>query len=73
MYGLMAKVPVKSLVTETVREVMAGWYAPDAGDIGLSEEDDDGLMGFVNRHRETVDKVLDTVEKVRRRLPGQGD
>ena len=65
MYGLMAKVPLRGLVVESVRDVMAGWYAPDAGAASLGGDDEDGLMGFVNQHSDKVHKVLDAVNSVR--------
>ncbi|NCG19657.1 MAG: aminotransferase class V-fold PLP-dependent enzyme, partial [Rhodobacterales bacterium] len=70
MYGLMAKVPLRGLVVDSIRDVMAGWYAPDAGAASLGGDDTDGLMGFVNQHSDKVHKVLDAVNSARASIGG---
>jgi sphinganine-1-phosphate aldolase len=68
MYGLMAKVPIRGLVAESIRDVMSGWYAPDAVEAGLGEDDEEGLMGMVNEHGDRIHAVLDAVNAVRDRV-----
>lgn len=69
MYGMMAKVPLRGFVKASVREVMAGMYAPDGGapDLGkVGEGEDDGpLLKLVGRYGDQAMALLDKLALVR--------
>lgn len=69
MYGMMAKVPLRGFVKSSVREVMAGMYAPDGGapDMGkLGEGEDDGpLLRLVARYGDQAMALLDKLDELR--------
>jgi len=67
MYGLMAKIPLRGLVGNTVRQVMAEMYSPGAGEVDLSEQDD-ALPPWIRGHEDKVHAALDKVASVRKRL-----
>jgi len=73
MYGMMAKVPFRGMVKQSVMEVMEKLYGPDAtqADFSLSaESSDDGvLMKLVKSYGGRALSVLDRVEKLRDKLP----
>lgn len=77
MYGMMAKVPVRSMVKWTVRKVMEQMYAPGGGSTDLSkvgEGDGDGpVMKAMAKYGPKALEVLDKVEDVRAKvLPRRG-
>ena len=66
MYGMMAKVPLRGLVKHSVGKVMEAMYSgssemPDLAN--LSEDSDDPVMDFVNRHG---DKAMNFFDKISR-------
>ncbi len=69
MYGLMAKVPIRGLVGHTVRQVMADMYSPEGGVPDLAEvSNDDGPLGMLNGHEDTLHAALDKVASIRRAI-----
>lgn len=69
MYGMMAKIPFRGMVRDSVRKVMEGMYSPQGGAPDLStlgEGEDDGLLLKVGRrYGEQVLSLLGRLEKVR--------
>lgn len=69
MYGMMSKVPLRGVVKASVREVMAGMYAPDGqapdlGNVGAGE-DDGPLLRLINRYGDQAMALLDKLDSVR--------
>ncbi len=69
MYGMMAKVPISGLVQHSVREVMAGMYAPDgqAPDLAkVGEGEDDGpMLQFLAKYGDQAMALLDKLDGLR--------
>ena len=62
MYGMMAKVPVRRLVSSSVRKVMEQMYAHDGGDGDLDElESDDWMSKMVDKYGPAVIDGLDRI------------
>ncbi len=63
MYGMMAKIPVRSAVEMSVRKVMEQLYGPDGGDLDLSsigdDEDSDWMLRLVDRYGDQALKWLE--------------
>ncbi len=72
MYGLMARVPVRGMVKQSVRKVMESLYGPDGEVPDLAElgggEKDDLVMKLMNRHGARIFGALDRLETLRRRF-----
>ena len=72
MYGMMAKVPIRGIVAHSVREVIAGMYAPggdaspDLGAVGQGA-DDGPLLKLIGEHGDKAMAVLDRLDRLRRR------
>ena len=72
MYGMMAKVPLRRVVAASVRDVLAGMYAPgataapDLGGLGQGE-DDSPLLKLIGRHQGRLLDVLDRLDRFKRR------
>ncbi|MFT4627143.1 MAG: sphinganine-1-phosphate aldolase [Myxococcota bacterium] len=65
MYGMMAKVPVRRLVSSSVRKVMEQMYAHDAGDGELDElEQDDWMSKLVDRYGPAAIDALDRIRAI---------
>lgn len=73
MYGMMAKIPIRSAVEASVRKVMEKMYGPDGGDVDLGDlggdEDDDWMLSLVDRYG---DRVLEVIERVEELFGGGG-
>ena len=72
MYGMMAKVPLRRVVAASVRDVLAGMYAPGATEApdlaGLGEgEDDSPLLKLIGRHQGRLLDLLDRLERLKDR------
>ena len=66
MYGMMAKLPVRGMVKQSVKKVMEAMYAPGVvvPDVGASASD--GVVGKVlERFGPQLDRALDTYARVR--------
>jgi sphinganine-1-phosphate aldolase len=65
MYGMMAKIPMKSLVRMSVQKVMEGMYGPKGEVPDLSKmgegEDADIIFKLMNKYG---DKTMDVLEKI---------
>ena len=66
MYGMMAKIPVRSAVEASVRKVMEGLYGPgsatpDLGSIGEGD-DADWMLSLVDRYGDQLLEVLERAE-----------
>ncbi|MBN8612398.1 MAG: aspartate aminotransferase family protein [Deltaproteobacteria bacterium] len=74
MYGMIAKVPFRGMVRQSVMDVMEKLYGPRAAEPGFDpmSADDEGLvMRLVKSYGGRALSVLDRVEKLRERLsPG---
>lgn len=69
MYGMMAKVPLRLMVKSAVRGVLEGMYAPGGGAPDLNKPPIDGAVGaLLVKHGDQVQRALDRVEGLRRRL-----
>ncbi len=71
MYGMMAKVPVRAFIKQSVLKVMETMYGPAGSNNDPMQSQNDGpVMAFVNRHADTVMGVLDRLESLRDRVSG---
>ena len=63
MYGMMAKIPVRSAVKMSVRKVMERLYGPDSAEPDLSSlgegEDADWMLAFVDRYGDRALELFD--------------
>lgn len=70
MYGMMAKIPVRSAVKMSVRKVMEEMYGKNAAEPDLSaitgDDDSDWMLQMVSRYGDRVLDVLDEVDNVRK-------
>ena len=66
MYGMMAKIPIRSAVEVSVRKVMEKMYGPDGTDVDLGDlggdEDSDWMLTLVDRYGDQVMELVDRVE-----------
>lgn len=72
MYGMMAKMPVRSLVKSAVVDMMAKMYGPGAKLPELSDptSGDDGLVArAMNRFGEPILATLERIDALKERLP----
>jgi glutamate/tyrosine decarboxylase-like PLP-dependent enzyme len=73
MYGMMAKVPFRGMVKQSVMEVMEKLYGPEATqadfNLGGDNADDGVVMKLVKSYGGRALAVLDRVEKLRDKLP----
>ncbi len=72
MYGMMAKVPVRGLVKQSVLKVMEAMYSekgdmPDLTKVGENKEDG-WLMNAINKYGDSAMEVLDQVNGLRKNL-----
>ncbi|MFN7702556.1 MAG: pyridoxal phosphate-dependent decarboxylase family protein [Deltaproteobacteria bacterium] len=74
MYGMIAKVPFRGMVRQSVMDVMEKLYGPRAAEPGfdpMSEDDDGTIRRLIKSYGSRALSVLDRVEKLRARLsPG---
>jgi glutamate/tyrosine decarboxylase-like PLP-dependent enzyme len=71
MYGMMAKVPFRGMIKESVRKVMEGLYGPNAlaPDPAELAAQDDGLVArILERHGPALNALLDRFEAAKERL-----
>ncbi len=72
MYGMMAKVPFRSMVKRTVRGLMLEMYGPEGGKNQGDPQPPDGVVGkLLAEHGETIGRALDTWQRLRARLTGR--
>ena len=72
MYGMMAKVPFRGMVKQSVLEIMEKMYGPRAAEPGfdpLGDEDEGAVMKFVKEYGSRATALLDRAEKIRERVP----
>lgn len=70
MYGMMARVPMRTMVGRSVKKVLLAMHAPGAGapdPAKLAGGGDGAIDRLLARHGAKVDRVLDGVERVRER------
>ncbi len=72
IYGLMAKVPAKGLLKNSVLKVMEGVYGlnseiPDLADAAGSDSNDP-MLRFVNKHQDKVFKALDKMNSIKNKF-----
>lgn len=77
MYGMMAKVPVRSMVRWSVRKVMEQMYAPGGGSTDMAKigegENDGPIMKAMAKYGPQALTVLDKVDEVRSKvMPRRG-
>ncbi len=80
MYGMMAKIPVRSAVKLSVRKVMEELYGPNAAEPDLEtiaqNEDADWMLQMVDRYGDRVLEFLDEIDGLKALLaallPGRG-
>ena len=70
MYGMMAKVPLRKVVARSVRDVLAGMYAPGASTApdlaGLGGgEDDSPLLKLIGKHQGRLLDLLDRLDRLK--------
>jgi glutamate/tyrosine decarboxylase-like PLP-dependent enzyme len=67
MYGMAAAVPLRGMVEEQLRDVMAGMYAPGAGDAaGATTTGPGGVVGAIlDKYGPQLMKVFAVVERAR--------
>jgi glutamate/tyrosine decarboxylase-like PLP-dependent enzyme len=72
MYGMMAKIPVRSAVKMSVRKVMEEMYGPNAAEPDLEnigeDEDADFMLQMVNRYGDRVLDLLDQIDGLRKAI-----
>ncbi|MCB9572681.1 MAG: aspartate aminotransferase family protein [Kofleriaceae bacterium] len=69
MYGMMAKVPVRGLVKQSVAKVLEAMYAPGVIVPDVSASASDGVVGKVlDKYGPQLDAVLERVDRVRARV-----
>lgn len=71
MYGMMAKVPFRGMIKQSVRKVMEGLYGPDALAPDPSEiaaKDDGPLARLLQRHGGRLNALLDTIDAAKARV-----
>jgi hypothetical protein len=72
MYGMMARLPLRGMVRDSVRSVMEGMYGPNGASPDLSElgagEDDGLLLRAARRYGGRVLGVLNRIERVREKV-----
>ncbi len=69
MYGMMAKVPFRSMVKSTVRGIMLEMYGPEGGKNQGDPAPPDGFVGkMLAEHGEKIGRALDTYQRLRARL-----
>ncbi len=70
MYGMMAKIPVRSAVKMSVRKVMEEMYGKNAAEPDLeaigNDEEADWMLQMVSRYGDRVLDLLDEVDNVRK-------
>jgi sphinganine-1-phosphate aldolase len=71
MYGMMAKLPVRGLVSRGVRGMLEAMYAPGAVVPDLLGGAEDPLGKILAKHGPKIDAALDAVAAVRARLRGK--
>ena len=72
MYGMMAKVPFRSMVKSTVRGLMLEMYGPEGGKNQGDPQPPAGLVGkLLADHGEAIGRALDTWQRLRARLTGR--
>ena len=72
MYGMMAKVPFRGMVKQSVLEIMEKMYGPHAADPAfdpMNDEDEGALMRLVKEYGGKAVSLLDRAEKLRERVP----
>ncbi len=72
MYGMMAKIPFRGMVKNSVLEIMEKMYGPRAADPGfdpMGGDDDGAVMRFVKEYGGKAAALLGRAEKLRDRLP----
>jgi len=71
MYGMMAKVPIRGLVSHSVGKVMESMYSPDGAQPDLTkmgQGDDDGMvMKLIGKYG---DQAMDVLDKINAMRPG---
>ena len=75
MYGMMAKIPVRTMVKTAVLQVMEGMYSPDGQvpDLGEKGAAGDGLVGkIIDNYQAPLLEGLDKLEKVKERVRSLG-
>jgi len=72
IYGLMAKVPIKGLLKNSVLKVMEGVYGLNADIPDLAEasgeNSNDPMLRFVNKHQDKVYSALGKINKIRKKF-----
>jgi sphinganine-1-phosphate aldolase len=71
MYGMMAKIPVRTMVKTAVLQVMEGMYSPEGQvpDLGEKGAAGDGLIGkIIDNYQAPLLEGLDKLEKAKDRL-----
>jgi len=68
MYGMMGKVPLRGLVAQSVSKVLEAMYAPGVVVPDVTSSASDGVVGkILDRYGPQVEKVLDGLQRLRRR------
>lgn len=75
MYGMMAKVPFRAMVRQSILKVMEQMYAPGGGTPDLSrlgEDKSEGwLLGAVNKHGDRAMALLEWLDGLKKALRGR--
>jgi hypothetical protein len=75
MYGMMAKVPFRGMIKQSVRKVMEGLYGPDAlaPDPAELAAQDDGLVArLLQQHGPKLNALLDRFEAAKETFSRRG-
>ncbi len=68
VYGLMAKVPIRGLVKREVIKVMETMYAPDAGEVDLTQPaEGDKTAELMQKYGEPIFEMVDRLSRLRER------
>ena len=65
-YGLMANLPVRSMVKQTVRGILVQMYGPDGGQAASASPQVDGALGaLLQRHGPLIGRLLERYQRLR--------
>jgi sphinganine-1-phosphate aldolase len=66
MYGMMAKVPVRTMVKSAVQKIMEGMYGPEGKQPDLEGAPADGFVGkLMEKHQDKMMKVFDEIDRAK--------